>query len=99
VENILMRVAERAMTRRAARRIGDAAGTADAETRAIRDARASAKERIATSRTTYAALRALSFAMKLDLVLFGRIRSGPFFALLEKEPARHSFNEGGNPEP
>jgi SAM-dependent methyltransferase len=86
VENILMRVAERAMTRRAARRIGDAAGTADAETRAIRDARASAKERIATSRTTYAALRALSFAMKLDLVLFGRIRSGPFFALLKKDP-------------
>ena len=26
--------------------------------------------------------------MKLDLLLFGRIRSGPFFALLEKKGAR-----------
>jgi hypothetical protein len=30
-------------------------------------------------------LRLLSAAMKLDLLLFGRIRSGPFFALLVKE--------------
>jgi hypothetical protein len=30
-------------------------------------------------------LRGLSAAMKLDLLLFGRVRSGPFFALLVKE--------------
>ena len=86
VENILMRVAERAMARRAAHRLGnaDSDGT---DARAIREARTQAKQRIATSRTTYAALRALSFAMKLDLLLFGRITSGPFFALLVKERA------------
>jgi SAM-dependent methyltransferase len=83
VENILMRTAERAMARRAAGRLR-ASGTADPEAAALREARTAAKKRIATSRTTYAALRALSFAMKLDLLLFGRIRSGPFFALLEK---------------
>ena len=85
VENILMRVAERAMARRAAgrlRRSGDATGV---DAKAVREARTSAKQRIATSPATYAVLRGLSFAMKLDLLLFGRVRSGPFFALLVKE--------------
>jgi SAM-dependent methyltransferase len=85
VENILMRVAERAMARRAAAQLGATSGDADASAQAIRAARKSAKERIANSPATYAALRGLSFAMKLDLLLFGRIRSGPFFALLVKE--------------
>jgi hypothetical protein len=76
-------MAERAMARRAARRLSDA-GAADADAAAIREARTAAKARIAASRSTYGVLRALSFAMKLDLLLFGRIRSGPFFALLEK---------------
>ena len=52
-----------------------------------REARAAAKDRIASSPTTYGALRLLSFAMKLDLLLFGRITSGPFFALLVKNGA------------
>jgi SAM-dependent methyltransferase len=82
VENIMMRMAERAMARRAARRHR---GAADADAIAVREARTAAKQRIATSKTTYAALRGLSYAMKLDLALFGRIRSGPFFALLEKQ--------------
>ena len=86
VENILMRIAERAMAKRAARRLGSG-GSEDTGARAIREARTAAKQQIATSRTTYAALRALSFVMKLDLVLFGRITSGPFFALLVKEGA------------
>ncbi len=80
VENILMRMAERAMARRAQKRSGgqqdDAAG--------IREARLAAKARIGRKGPTYAALRALSAAMKLDLLLFGRVESGPFFALLEK---------------
>lgn len=82
VENILMRVAERAMSRRA-RPTASAAGDADAA--AVREARASAKARIARRGPTYAALRALSAVMTLDLLLFGRIRSGPFFALLVKQ--------------
>ena len=32
----------------------------------------------------HAVLAALTMAMKLDLLLFGRIESGPFFALLER---------------
>jgi SAM-dependent methyltransferase len=83
VENILMRMAERAMAKRAAGRLAGQAAD-DANAQAIREVRTAAKERIAASRTTYAALRGLSFAMKLDLLLFGRIRSGPFFALLIK---------------
>jgi SAM-dependent methyltransferase len=84
VENILMRVAERAMARRAAARLA-AAGAPDADAAAIREARTAAKAQIAGSPATYGVLRGLSAAMKLDLLLFGRIRSGPFFALLVKE--------------
>jgi SAM-dependent methyltransferase len=86
VENILMRMAERAMARRAGARLEAAGRTAaEADAEAVRAARTAAKSRIAASPATYAVLRVLSWAMKLDLVLFGRIRSGPFFALLEKE--------------
>ncbi len=84
VENIMMRMAERAMAKRAAARHGGDPDT-DAHAQAIREARTDAKERIAKSPTTYATLRTLSLAMKLDLLLFGRIRSGPFFALLVKD--------------
>ena len=96
VENILMRVAERALARRAAARQRPtsqlpttkertAAESTDAHAAAIREARLAAKARISKRGPTYLALRALSFAMKLDLLLFGRITSGPFFALLVKK--------------
>jgi SAM-dependent methyltransferase len=85
VENIMMRMAERFMARRAAARLGGSLGPEQTNARAIREARTAAKARIAGSRTTYATLRVLSYVMKLDLLLFGRIRSGPFFALLVKE--------------
>lgn len=125
VENILVRMAERALARRAERKAGRLKPTPTAEGRlkpastagrdtpveagssrpdpvspafpghsdvessrphadAIRAARTAAKDRIARRGPTYLALRALSFAMKLDLLLFGRVRSGPFFALLVK---------------
>ncbi len=84
VENILMRMAERAMAKRAARRMDPGVSAADADARAVREARTAAKAQIARSPTTYGVLRALSLAMKLDLLLFGRVTSGPFFALLEK---------------
>jgi SAM-dependent methyltransferase len=86
VENILMRVAERAMARRAARRLssaGQAPGQADAL--AVREARTTAKARLARGGPVLAVMKALTWAMKLDVLLFGRIRSGPFFALLVKE--------------
>jgi SAM-dependent methyltransferase len=99
VENVLVRLAERWMARRATRTSQGAGGKGEgarvkgegsrvkgegSETTAIREARAAAKQRIARGGLTYGALRAISFAMKLDLLLFGRITSGPFFALLEK---------------
>ena len=81
VENIMMRVAERTMARRAAKRLP---ASADADAAAVKEARTAAKQRIASSPTTYAALRGLSYLMKLDLLFFGRVTSGPFFALLVK---------------
>ena len=85
VENIMMRMAERAMAKRAAARLRGSVSADQADAQAIREARTAAKARIARSPATYATLRVLSFLMKLDLLLFGRIRSGPFFALLVKE--------------
>ncbi len=55
--------------------------------RAVRKARADAKARIARGGATYATLRALTWLLRLDVVLWGRVRSGPFFALLVKEGA------------
>jgi SAM-dependent methyltransferase len=101
VENILLRVAERALARRAARRLTNEASTAaaDVDARAIREARTSAKAHIASSPFTYGVLRALSAAMKLDLALFGRITSGPFFALLVKKGAPDPESRVPNPGP
>jgi SAM-dependent methyltransferase len=79
VENVLARLAERALRRRAARRLGGSS----ADPAAVKAARADAKAR-ARGGAAYAALRALSALMTLDVVLFGRIQSGPFFALLRK---------------
>ena len=74
------------MARRAAGRLSGSVTAAEADAQGIREARTAAKQRIANSLIDVRrAARALSFAMKLDLLLFGRIRSGPFFALLVKE--------------
>ena len=85
VENILMRMAERVMARRAARRLRGTLPASDTDAAARREARTAAKTQIANSPLTYAALRGLSLLMKVDLWLFGRVRSGPFFALLVKD--------------
>ena len=83
VENILMRIAEQRLARRARARGGSAAGTMSQED-ALKAARTAGKQQIAASGATRTALRALTAAMKLDLLLFGRVESGPFFALLER---------------
>ena len=85
-ENIVMRVAERTLARRAARRLA-AAGTAatDLDAAAVKEARTSAKARLARGGPLLAALRGMTWLMKADILLFGRIRSGPFFALLVKD--------------
>ena len=56
----------------------DDAGTA-------RATRLSVKRRIATGGPTFVILSWLTKLSMLDIFLFGRIKSGPFFALLRKE--------------
>ena len=85
VENIGLRMAEHALAKRTRRRLqrqeNPDGGAGEAE--AIRQARARGKQ-LASGGTTAAVLRFLTWMMKLDIVLFGRIRTGPFFLLLEK---------------
>ena len=84
VENILVRAGEHWMAKRAARN-GAAAGRAIDANDAAREARATAKARVSRGGPAYAGLRAVTWVMKLDLLLFGRVRSGPYFALLRRE--------------
>jgi SAM-dependent methyltransferase len=76
IENILLRLAERAVTLAMRRRTGPDA--------AVKEARAAGKRVVARRGTVYRTLRVLTAIMKLDLWLFGSIESGPFFALLVK---------------
>ncbi len=107
VENVLVRMAETWMTRRAERRsagtlpprrcsesLSEVDGSPSKGESALggageaaRVARAEAKARLARGGVTYLVLQALTWALRLDVVLWGRIRSGPFFALLAKERA------------
>ncbi len=84
VENLLVRSAERWLARRAAARADETPGAALDPAAAARTARVEAKAQIARGGPTLVILRALTALMKLDVRLFGRVRSGPFFALLEK---------------
>lgn len=86
VENILARMAEHWLARRAAGRAASAGHGASSQD-AVRAARTSAKHVVARKGLVYVALRALTAVMRLDIVLFSRIESGPFFALLVREPA------------
>jgi SAM-dependent methyltransferase len=84
VENVLARMAERWMARRAAK--GGGRAPVDAAT-ASRMARASAQARVGRRGLVYRLLVATTAVMKADIALFGRSPSGPFFALLRKTPA------------
>jgi SAM-dependent methyltransferase len=81
VENVLVRMAERVLTRRASRQLRAEGHDPSA---AGRTARTSAQARIGTGGFTYRLLVAVTWLMKLDVLLFGRLKSGPFFALLRK---------------
>jgi len=84
VENILARIAERFLARRSSTGPAD---TPEAQAEAVRRARTSAQARVRKGGFTYGVLVVFSALMKLDVVLFGRLRSGPFFALLRKPGA------------
>jgi SAM-dependent methyltransferase len=78
VENVLARIAERALVKRA-RRQPEAS-----EATAARDARAAAQRTVARRGWTYRALVGMTGVMKIDVALFGGVPTGPFFALLKK---------------
>jgi ubiquinone/menaquinone biosynthesis C-methylase UbiE len=83
IENIGIRMAERVLGRREAQRSAAAAGEPSGSDEA-RLARTAAKERLAHRGVVLTTMQALTLLMRLDVLLFGRIRSGPFFALLER---------------
>jgi SAM-dependent methyltransferase len=92
MENIVARIVEQRLARRAGRRAG---GKADPSA-AIREARRLAQARVGQRGWTYRALRVASALMRLDVILFGRVKSGPFFALLRKAgPARRAARAAG----
>ena len=124
VENILMRMAERAVGRRegregaslrsaegstpggveegALRAGGSAPGGAEEgalrageqAAREARLARTAAKKRLAAKGPLFYALKGVTAMMTLDVWVFGRVRTGPFFVLLERAPTA-SRGQGG----
>lgn len=85
VENLLLRLAERALTWWVRRRTAaPGTGQAVASPDVLREVRARGKG-MAGSGVTGAVLRLLTWMMKLDVALFGRIKAGPFFVLLVKD--------------
>lgn len=78
VENVLARMAERFLARQ------KTSPNAADEHAGIREARTSAQARVRQRGPLYWGLMTLSTLMKIDVVLFGRVPSGPFFALLRK---------------
>ena len=79
IENLLVPVVEQVLrTISRWRAKSDDAGTA-------RETRLRVKRRIATGGPTFVILSWLTRLSMLDIFLFGRVKSGPFFALLRKE--------------
>jgi SAM-dependent methyltransferase len=91
VENVLARMAETWLASRAARTL-PASSSTDPNA-AVREARRSAQARVRKGGALYRSLQGATALMTLDLWLFGRIRSGPFFALLRK-PADTGVGRG-----
>lgn len=89
IENVLVRIAEKSLATRAerSRRAGAAAKSANMSAvsdEARKEARRAAQARVKQGGALYRALVMLSWTMKIDVAAFGRVRSGPFFALLRK---------------
>lgn len=84
VENILVRMGEHWLARRASAKAA-ADGRPLGANDAAREARTAAKQRASGHAGTRRALLAITWLMKLDLALFGGVRSGPYFALLVKD--------------
>lgn len=77
-ESIIVPVAAHAMARRTS-------GTGIVNSSGLRSARLDAKRRLAQRGVLYRALQVMTGIVMLDVRLLGRMRSGPFFALLTKQ--------------
>jgi SAM-dependent methyltransferase len=80
-ESILVPVAAHAMARRVTR---STPGKTGVDRQAMRAARVAAKQQMARGGIAYRVLQAITKVVMLDVTLFGRMQSGPFFALLVK---------------
>src|SRR5690606_19264213 len=77
VESVLARIAERHLVRSVRRPRGPAGPPDEAP---ARTARVAAQRRVRQGGMLYWVLRGWTAVMKVDLALFGRVPSGPFFA-------------------
>lgn len=96
VENVLQRLAERWLIRRNERRAAACGSPADRDD-AFRLARREAGAMIAGRGVVYRGLRLVTRMMRLDVTLFGRIESGPFFAVLVKDEKIRSSGRDRTP--
>jgi len=76
IDNVLIRLGEGALMQRKRRQSKTATAS-----------EMSARQAISRRPAARVALLALTGLMQLDIILFGRLRSGPFFALLHKDAA------------
>lgn len=82
VDNVLMRLAEWLLLQR---RGGNSGERAPQPSEAF-TARLSPRQEASRGRLARRALRVLTALMQVDIMIFGRLRSGPFFAVLTKLP-------------
>jgi SAM-dependent methyltransferase len=94
IDNVLMRLVERAVVAvrllRRGRKAPDpatASSHSDALSREAIAARVAMRGRLGRGSLAAAVLHGLTRLMWLDIVLFGRFRTGPYFVLLRKRPA------------
>lgn len=83
IDNVLVRLGERLLLRR--KGSGTARPAAEAVSQAPLPTGLSARQAVSRRPLVSVALHVLTALMQLDIILFGRLRSGPFFALLRKE--------------
>ncbi len=82
---LLSRIAESIVVPVAAHAFARSRNTRGVDGESLRAARMHAKQRLAHRGIMYRALQLMTWFVMLDVRLLGRVRSGPFFALLVKE--------------
>ncbi len=88
IDNVLVRLGEGLLLRRKGKGKGKAAPAAPKVQPTTSAPGLSARQAISRRPLVGAGLRVLTALMQLDISIFGRLRSGPFFALLRKTDGR-----------